>query len=144
SASRRRHPACLPSRSPPCWRCWPMMRTRWKEADVTAGPAQTTAERRFYEDALTQAARAEPAVVHESRALDAVIAELRLRLRTLFQKEPEDFALFRRGMDVLRRLVSTRYALSREDRREMDEALERMEAFLRARGEGGPADDHDA
>ncbi len=99
-------------------------------------------ERRFYEQALSEAERAALGEALEVEGFDEEIAALRVRLRSAIEAHPKDMTLMLRGMDVLRRLVAAKYGLSREDKKELKsafvaETLRRMEE----RGEGGDADD---
>ena len=72
-----------------------------------------TKTQHFYECALTEAERAELAGALKVTGIDAEIAALRVRLRRVIKEQPEDLALMLRGMDVLRRLLVTRYGLSK-------------------------------
>jgi inactivated superfamily I helicase len=94
--------------------------------------------RRFYEKALSAAEQADLAKALEIEGFEQEIAALRLRLRTALKDEPEDFALILRGMDVLRRMVATKYQLSKDDEEALQSAF--VEETLRRveeRGEGG-------
>ena len=105
---------------------------------MVAEPKQARAMRRFYEQALTAAENEELGRAQEVGGLDEEIAALRLRLRRVLQDSPKDIALMLRGMDVLRRLVATRYALSRADEDALDSAfVEETRRRLRERREGG-------
>lgn len=104
---------------------------------VVAKTAVDAGARRFYEQALTEAERADFAVALEVEGFEEEVAALRLRLRTAL-KNPEDLALVLRGMDVLRRMVATRYDLSKPDEQALGSAF--AEETLRRvveRGEGG-------
>jgi hypothetical protein len=107
---------------------------------VTEAPRKTA--KHFYEQALSQAERAAFSEALEVDGFDEEIAALRLRLRSVIEAEPKDLALMLRGMDVLRRLVASKYGLSRKDQKALDsafaaETLRRLEE----RGEGGENDD---
>ena len=102
-----------------------------------------TSRRLFYEKALSEAERAGVAAALDVEGVDEEIAALRLRIRTAIKEHPEDLALILRGMDVLRRLVVTRYGLSRGDQREMTAWMEETARRMKERGEGG-CDDVDA
>jgi hypothetical protein len=104
---------------------------------MTADAPRKPDQRRFYADALTEAERVEFAAALEVEGVDAEIAFLRNRLLKHLKDNPMDMALLLRGMDVLRRMVATKYGLSRNDQRGLagfgDETLRR----LNVRGEGG-------
>jgi hypothetical protein len=98
---------------------------------------------RFYEQALSEAEQADLGSALDVQGFDAEIAALRLRLRTALKDQPEDLALVLRGFDVLRRMVATKYGLTREERDALNSAY--VEETLRRlvdRAESG--DDVDA
>jgi hypothetical protein len=103
---------------------------------LTADAPRKPDQRRFYADALTEAERVEFAAALEVEGVDVEIAFLRQRLLNHLKDRPEDMALLLRGMEVLRRMVATKYGLSRNDQRGFAgvgaETLRRMEG----RGEG--------
>jgi hypothetical protein len=109
---------------------------------VVARAPRKPAERRFYEQALTEAERANLDEALEVEGFDEEIAALRVRLRSAIKKYPEDLALMLRGIDVLRRLLASKYGLSKEDQRDFKSAFA-AETLLRMheRGEGGDSDD---
>lgn len=99
-------------------------------------------KRRFYEQVLSEAERTDLGVALKVDGFDEEIAALRLRLRSAMEHRPGDLPLMLRGMDVLRRMVASKYGLSRGDRRGLSsafaqETLRRVEE----RGEGGGNDD---
>jgi hypothetical protein len=110
---------------------------------VVARAPHKTDKRRFYAQALTEAEQADLCTALEVEGFDEELATLRLRLRTALDENPKDLALVLRGMDVLRRMVATKYGLSREDRQAFQSAFA-QETLLRMqeRGEGGGQ--HDA
>ena len=69
--------------------------------------------RSFYGSALDAAGRAALKHAEAIEGLDHEIAVLRTRLRNAVDETPESFQLMVRGMDVLARLVSARYRLSK-------------------------------
>lgn len=104
--------------------------------ESTRSPSQES----FYEQALTRAERSQIGEALAVTGVDEEIVALRLRLRTALKEHPEDLALILRGMEVLRRLVATRYGLSREDQRALDSAFAR-ETARRITQRGGERDD---
>jgi hypothetical protein len=108
---------------------------------VTKAPRKLD-KRRFYEQALSEAERADFGAALKVEGFDEEIAALRLRLRTSLKDRPADLELMLRGMDVLRRLVASKYGLSRSDKASLSSAF--VEETLRRveeRGEGGDDDD---
>lgn len=111
---------------------------------MVARAPRKTDKRRFYAQALTEAEQADLGTALQVDGFDEELAALRLRLRTALERRPEDLPLVLRGMDVLRRMVATKYGLSQKDRLALEsafaqETLRRMQA---RGGEGG--DEHDA
>jgi hypothetical protein len=109
---------------------------------VVARTHRKPSQRRFYGRALSEAERLSLAEALEVEGFDEEIAALRVRLRTAIEKYPEDLPLMLRGMDVLRRLVASKYGLSKDDQRDFESAFA-AETLLRMqeRGEGGDNDD---
>jgi hypothetical protein len=97
-------------------------------------------KRRFYAEALSAAERASLDAALDVEGVDEEIAALRLRLRTAIEKYPQDLQLMLRGLDVLRRLVVSKYGLSQRDGRQMTGFAEETLRRIQARGEGA-ADD---
>jgi hypothetical protein len=105
---------------------------------MVTGVADDTTQRSFYEKALSEAEQADLLDAMDVEGLEQEVAVLRLRLRTAMVDHPQDVALMLRGLDVLRRLVVTRYGLSRTDEDELREALAsaRLVHMEEWRGEG--------
>jgi len=85
---------------------------------------------------------AERLALSEAMAVDGVdqeIALLRLRLRTAIAAKPADLPLMFKGIELLARVVATRYGLGKTGREEMQEAL--LQAFTELkRASGGDSD----
>ena len=82
--------------------------------------------RRFYDEALSEAERADLPVALQVDGVDQEIAMLRLRLRTAVKERPEDVALMLKGIDVLRKMVAMRYKLPRRDQRDFEKESARL------------------
>lgn len=95
---------------------------------------------RFYERALTEAERADLSEALKVEGLEQEVALLRLRLRRALAPEDEDFALFLRGLDVLRRMVVARYGLSKGDAKGLETAMDGLLGAVGIRG-GDRVDD---
>ena len=97
---------------------------------MVASAPRRAGQRRFYAQSLTEAERSDLSAALEVDGFEEEIATLRLRLRSAIEEHPEDLPLMFRGMDVLRRMVATKYGLSRGERRELAgfaaETLRRM------------------
>jgi hypothetical protein len=77
------------------------------------------AARRFYAQALTEAEKAELPSVLEMEGIDEEIALLRLRLRQAVGEHPEDLPLMFKGVELLAKVVATRYRLSKRAERDL-------------------------
>ena len=71
---------------------------------------------RFYADALDAAEQAEFAEALTVDGIEEEIALLRLRLRRFVQEHPEDLPLLFRGVELLSRVVGTKYRLSKQEK----------------------------
>jgi hypothetical protein len=85
----------------------------------------------FYESALDEAERGELSAARSVKGLDEEIALLRLRLKQAVAKGPADLALMLRGVEILARLVASRYRLPAASAEELAAA---MRAALHAAG----------
>ena len=74
--------------------------------------SKETSHQDLYETALTKAERTRLSHVRTIDGLDQEIAFLRLRLERLAKNEPDRIEVLLKGMNVLVRLVATRYKLS--------------------------------
>ena len=79
--------------------------------------------RGFYVTALKEAERLALAEAMQVEGVDQEIALLRLRLRSAIEGEPDDLALMFKGIELLAKVVATRYGLGRTGREEVQEAL---------------------
>lgn len=78
--------------------------------------------RGFYVEAMTAAERLDLAEAMQVDGVDQEIALLRLRLRSA-AKDPENLALMFKGIELLAKVVATRYGLGKTGREEIQEAL---------------------
>ena len=95
--------------------------------------------RGFYVAAMTEAERLALAEAMSVDGVDQEIALLRLRLRSAIIAEPKDLPLMFKGIELLAKVVATRYGLGKTGREEMQEAL--LQAFTELkRASGGDSD----
>ena len=106
---------------------------------MTRAPRRPS-KRSFYTQGLTEAERADFAAALQAEGLDEEVAALRLLVRKAYLKYGEDLPLVLRGMDLLRRMVATKYGLSKADQEALNTAFAE-ESLRRVRERGG---DHDA
>jgi hypothetical protein len=79
--------------------------------------------RGFYVQALTEAERLALPEAMQVEGVDQEIALLRLRLRTAIEASPPDLPLMFKGIELLAKVVATRYGLGKTGREEVQEAL---------------------
>ncbi|OGN92277.1 MAG: hypothetical protein A2Z70_01650 [Chloroflexi bacterium RBG_13_48_17] len=96
---------------------------QWKMARKDATKDK---KRGFYSQALDEAERLE---LEEARGIDGVdeeIAMLRVKLRELIVAEPERFDLLLKLVSTIARLVTTRYNVTKEQKKSLKEAVTRV------------------
>jgi hypothetical protein len=91
---------------------------------------------RFYEEVLTVAEQGEIGAALAVEGLDEEVAALRIRLKKALKASPGNLRLVLQGMDVLRRMVATKYELSGGDKEAFSAFAEETLRRLRERGEG--------
>jgi hypothetical protein len=82
--------------------------------------------RGFYSQALDEAEKLE---LEEARSIDGIdeeIAILRLKLRELIVAKPERFDLHLKLATTIARLVTTRYNISKEQKKSLKEAITKV------------------
>lgn len=84
------------------------------------------ARRGFYLPALDDVAALQLEEARGVEGLDEEIAVLRLKLRELLQEQPGEVALHLRTASVLANLVRVRYAVSKEGKKGLKEAITRV------------------
>jgi len=80
----------------------------------------------FYGQALNEAERLE---LEEARGVDGIdeeIAVLRVKLRELIVAEPERFELHLKLANTIARLVTTRYNITKEQKKSLKEAITKV------------------
>jgi hypothetical protein len=86
-----------------------------------------TSPRGFYVEALSEAERLALPEAMGVEGIDQEVALLRLRLRSVIAEGPEDLPLMFKGIELLAKVVATRYGLGKTGRDEIQAAL--IEAF---------------
>ena len=80
----------------------------------------------FYGQALNEAERLELEEARGVEGIDEEIAILRLKLRELIVAAPEKFDLHLKLATTIARLVSTRYSISKEQKKSLKEAITKV------------------
>ena len=82
--------------------------------------------RGFYSRALNEADKLELEEASHIEGLDEEIAILRLKLRELLEEQPERIDLHFEAADIIARLVKTRYQITKEQRKSLKEAIQKV------------------
>lgn len=80
----------------------------------------------FYSRALDEAERLELEEASSLEGLDQEIALLRLKLRELLEQQPERVDLHFQAANIIARLVKARYQMSREEKKSLREAIQKV------------------
>jgi hypothetical protein len=78
----------------------------------------------FYSRALDEAEKLEEASYVEG--IDEEIALLRVKLRELLEEQPERIDLHFEAANIIARLVRTRYQITREQKKSLKEAIQKV------------------
>ncbi len=77
----------------------------------------------FYSKVLDEAERLDFELATGVEGIDDEIALLRVKIKSLLERDPENIKLIMRATNALERLVRTRYSISQEDRKGLKEAI---------------------
>jgi hypothetical protein len=88
--------------------------------------AAKSKRRVFYGQALNEAERLELEEAGGVEGIDEEIAILRVKLRELIVAAPEKFDLHLKLATTIARLVSTRYSITKEQKRSLKEAITKV------------------
>ena len=82
--------------------------------------------RGFYGRALDEAEKLELEEASHIEGIDEEIALLRVKLRELLQEQPERMDLHFEAANIIARLVRTRYQITREQKKSLKEAIQKV------------------
>lgn len=104
---------------------------QWLRAIEIPVPAKQKQRKRnspcgFYIQALDEAERLELEEASSLEGIDEEIAILRVKLRQLLQSHPERIDLHFQAANIIARLVKTRYQITKEQKRSLKEAVQRV------------------
>jgi hypothetical protein len=80
----------------------------------------------FYSRALTEAEKVELEEASLVEGIDQEIAFLRMKLKELAEREPERIDLHLEAANTIARLVRTRYQISKDQKRSLKEAIQKV------------------
>ena len=82
--------------------------------------------RSFYNRALDEAEKLELEEASHIEGIDEEIALLRVKLRKLLEEQPERIDLHFEAANIIARLVKTRYQITKEQKKSLKEAIEKV------------------
>jgi len=82
--------------------------------------------RGFYSRALDEAEKLELEEAAHVEGIDEEIALLRVKLRELLEEQPERIDLHFEAANIIARLVRTRYQITREQKKSLKEAIQKV------------------
>jgi hypothetical protein len=82
--------------------------------------------RGFYSRALDEAEKLELEEASHIEGIDEEIALLRLKFRELLEEQPERIDLHFEAANIIARLVKTRYQITREQKKSLKEAIQKV------------------
>jgi hypothetical protein len=85
-----------------------------------------TSRRGFYGRALNEAQKFELEEASHIEGIDEEIALLRLKFRELLEEQPERIDLHFEAANIIARLVKTRYQITREQKKSLKEAIQKV------------------
>jgi len=77
----------------------------------------------FYSKVLDEAERLDFELATGVEGIDDEIALLRVKIKSLLERDPENIKLIMQASNTLARLVRTRYKISKEDKKGLKEAI---------------------
>ena len=93
-----------------------------RPADAAKGN-HNTGKHAFYSRVLDDAEKLDLELAHDVEGLDNEIALLRVKIKSLLEKDPENVKLIMEATNILARLVKTRYNITREQQKGLTEAI---------------------
>lgn len=96
-----------------------------KEAGKRSSHKSNAAARKcdFYAEVLDEAERIDFEIAAGVEGIDDEIALLRLKIKSILERDPENVRLIMQATNTLERLIRTRYKITREQRKGLKEAI---------------------
>jgi RNA processing factor Prp31 len=111
-------------------------------ATAREGDALANLQREFYRAVLDEAEQIAMQTAEQMEGLDREIEVLRVKLRKIVKAKNPNLKLMIRGMDMLNRLVSTRYRISKRSQKDLAASIAAV--LQSARSELGYGEDNGA
>jgi len=80
----------------------------------------------YYSRVLDEAQQLDFELASGVNGIDDEIALLRVKIKAILEKDPENFSLITQAVKVLTRMVQTHYNMSKGDKKGFKEAIEKM------------------
>jgi hypothetical protein len=77
----------------------------------------------FYSKVLDEAERLNFELATDVEGIDDEIALLRVKIKSLLERDPENIKLIMQATNTLAKLVKTKYNISKEDKKRLKEAI---------------------
>lgn len=84
---------------------------------------KNTPRQRFYAEVLDAAERVDLEMASDVNGIDDEIAVLRVKIKSLLEKDPENLKLIMQATNTLASLVKTRYKITAEQKKGLKEAI---------------------
>jgi hypothetical protein len=80
----------------------------------------------FYSEVFNKTEQMDFELASGVNGIDDEIALLRVKIKAILEKDPENFSLITQAVKVLTRMVQTHYNMSKGDKKGFKEAIEKM------------------
>jgi hypothetical protein len=99
-----------------------------KTREKSLQPAEAPADHKtaFYEKVLDEAEKIDFAAALGDSSIDDEIALLKVKIKAVIEKDPENIQLILQAANMLARLVKTRYSINKEQKKGFRDALENV------------------
>jgi hypothetical protein len=94
-----------------------------KRKKRSPGDSRKTEKSDFYSKVLDEAEKLDFKVAADVNGIDDEIALLRVKIKSVLEKEPENIRLIMQATNTLAGLVKTRYRITKEQRQGLKEAI---------------------
>jgi len=94
-----------------------------KKRDGKPGTGQNSVERGFYCRALDEAEKLDFELAQDVEGIDDEIALLRMKIKDLLHTDPDNIRLIMEAANILSRMVTTRYKITRDQKKALSNAI---------------------
>ena len=94
-----------------------------KKPPVVPKGKHSAGRRGFYSEALDEAEQLDLELARDVEGIDDEIAVLRVKIKSLLDRDPDNIRLIMEATNTLARLVSTRFRITGEQKKSLTEAI---------------------